>query len=387
MGITYEEVLGERQQFFVNPEGTAGTFAKPAATDAMAVKTTKFTPGGPKRKDRKDAYQATRGITERITGKTERSWAVDAYYVPSGTKNTAPDCGPFLEAMFGTETVNANDVTYSQSSSQTLKTLSLVRYFQAWFMEAMWGCIPELMTFKATGGDEPMIHFEGRGMGYAATGYSTLNGAVAASADIIVQTADKFSFNEGSVLKVGDQDNSSAGYEVTDASSAPTLTVETTLSEDSGEAVIPFVPTWTDAGVPLTGIGGTLTWDSLAITAIVTDLELSVKANNRYYDDVALQQHLTDASPGYFDITGKLGLRMRKDALVKILDRQAFATKALALVMGGAAQSGTRLEVDAGQCELDFSDVEVPEEGPAKITLPFKALESSGNDAFTWKHT
>jgi len=389
MGVTYEHILGERQQFFVNAEGTAFTFAKPAAGDAMAVLTSSMNPGGPKRKDRRDAYQASRDTIERITGKTERSWSVDSYYVPSGTKNVAPDCGAFLEAMFGTETVGSNDVTYSQSSSQTLKTLTLVRFWQSWFMEAMWGAIPEMMSLKATGGDEPKIHFEGRAKGYAATGFSTLNGAVVASSTVIVQTADAQAFNENSVIQCGDQDNSGAGYQVTDASSTPSLTVETTLSEDNGEAVIPFVPTWTDAGVPITSISSTssITWDSLSLVDVLTGFELTVKANNRYYDNLAFSQHMPDAAPGFFDITGKLDLLLRKDTLIKILDRRAFATKAVAVVMGGAAQSGTRLEIDLGQCELDFSEVSVPEEGEASISLPFKALGSSGNDAITWKHT
>lgn len=386
MGISSEHLLGERQQFFVNAESSAMTFEKPEAGDAMAVLTTGMTPGGPKRTDRKDAYQASRDVIERIEGKTERSWSIDCYHVPGpGTKNQAPECGALLEALLGTETINADDVTYSQSSSQTLKTLTLVRFFQSWFMEAMWGCIPELWTLKVAGGEPPKHHFEGRAKGYAATGYTTLDGAVSGTDPTV---DDQYAVDVGSVLKLGSDDNSSAGFEVT-AQSGADLTLADSATAGDGDAVIPFVPTWTDQGVPITSLtsNSSCTWDSLDLTETLTGLELSVKANNRYYDNLAFQQHLVDVAPGFFEITGKLDLLLRKDMLLKILARRAFGAKALAVALGGAAQSGTRLELSLPYCEMDFSDVSVPEEGEANISLPFKALGSSGNDAITAKHT
>jgi hypothetical protein len=384
MGISSEHIVGRNQKFFVKKETSAGTFIKPIATDAMAVLTTSMVPNI-MRKDRTDAYQASRDVIERITGKSEYSWAVDAYYVPSGTKNVAPNCGPFLEALFGTETVNANDVTYSQSSSQTLNTLSLVRHFQDFYMGTMWGCLVDGMTFKMAGGEEPKIHFEGRGMGYTPTGFSTLNGAMAASTTMIVQTVDANMFDVNSVVKIGSDDNSGAGYKVTVSSAAPSFTIEAAATASNSDPVIPFVPTWTDAGVPMTGITGSLTWDSLAF--VITSFELSVKAGLKFHDDTAYQQNLSDAVPGFFEITGQIGLRMRKDHIIKLVDRKAFATKALAVVGGGAAQSGTRVEIDLGQCEMEFAEVAVPEAEEATVTIPFKALGSSGNDAITWKHT
>lgn len=396
MGINNEHILGEQTQYFVSTEQTSGTYEKPTTTEiakangytkCMAMNTATFTPGGPKRKNRRDAYQSSRDTIERITGKTERSWAIDAYYVPSGTDTTMPDCGLFIEAMLGADaTVNANDVTFAQSSAQALKTLSLQGYnANGWYMETMWGCLVEAMTFKATGGDEPRIHFDGRGMGFAQSGYATANGADT-STSLVLQTGEGNMFDVGSVIKIGSDDNTGAGYEVT-AISSDTLTIEASATWIDDAIVLPFVPTWTDAGSPTTGITGSLTWDSLDLSTAITAFELTIKANNRYHDGIAFQQHLADASPGFIDIMGKIDLMIRKDMLLKILDRKDFETKALTVVVGGAAQSGTRAEIAMPYCELDFSDVTVPEEGEASISLPFVALGSSGNDAITWKHT
>lgn len=394
MGITYEDALGERKRLYVAAETTAGTFRRPAATDAMAALTTNMPPNI-MRKNRRDSYQASRDTLERITGKSEYSWSIDGYYIPSGTKNVAPECGVLLEAIFGTETINANDVTYSQSSSQVLNTMTIVENYQNWFMQSMWGCMVEQMTLKCAGGDEPKIHFDGRGMGYEPTGYSTLDGNMVATNQMVVQTADARMFGENSVVQIDADDGlNDLGYRISVDTSAPTFTIvnadddsAASVTESDTDTVTPFTPTWTDAGVPTTGITGSLTWDSLDISAIVTGFELSVKANNAYHDNAAFQQDLSDATPGFFDITGTIDMRLRKDALVKILDRKAFATKALAVVLGGAAQSGTRTEIDLAQCEMEFTNVAVPESGVATISVPFIALGSSGNDAITWKHT
>jgi len=466
MGITYEDILGERQKFFVASETTAGTFRRPAATDAMAVLTSDFGPSIA-RKDRRDSFQPSRGTQERITGKSEYSWSTDGYYVPSGSKATAPNCGPLLEALFSNEDINTNDVTYTQnpagaitaysdstpyvtvttahdlvngesvtisgstnyngtfivssvvagvsfdiedtwvaddgasvwvlaSPRQSLKTLTLVRQFQGKMMEAMWGCIPESLTLKCSGGDEPKLHVEGRGMGFVQTSNGTLDAAMAADNDLQVQTTEDNLLGKNSVVIIEDDDGSNdLGYRV---DSGPVSHVfQIVEADDDGAVTIthaddsvyrPHVPTWTDAGVPTTGITGSLTWDSLAMTAIVSNFELTIKANNAYHDSAAFQQDMSDATPGFFDITGKIDIRLRADAVIKILNRKDFASVALAVVIGGAAESGTRLELDLAQVEMDFSPLSVPESGVATYSLTFTGLESASlNDAITWKHT
>jgi hypothetical protein len=464
LGTAKAHILGREQQFFVSPEDTPGQFAEAATADSMNIKTTSMTPNVP-RKDRSDAYMPTRDITERITGKSEHSWSLEAYYVPSGTKNVAPDCGELLRGVMGTEGVNANDVTYSLASTQSFPTFTLHRFFQDLFMEALVGCWVEELTATFAGGAEPVIKASGGAMDYAATGYSlTTDSPLAAAATTVNVTAGEgSSFHDPqstsiyawSVIDVGSDSPTEAitafadagdsthvvvtsaahglqnGMVVTIAgttnyngtfriSSVATNTfeiVDTWVADDAtgtwttaghivtdrttdaltvappietqqtvGANVIPEVPTHTDAGSPIAGITGSLVWDS--VTMALTAFEITIKNNVKALTDHAFVPHTDDIIPGFREITGKFTAKLRQDFIKKLLERQDRSTTgALAVVAGGAAQSGTRVEIDCGYCEMEYSEVAVPEAEEATVDFTFKALGSSGNDAMTWKHT
>jgi hypothetical protein len=391
-------VLGRDQKFFVIKETTPGTFVKATTAASANCLTTSFVPGVG-RKDRLDANLATRSITERITDKEEHSWSYEGFWVPSGTKNTAPDIGDMVLAAMGTETVNANDVTYSLASSQQLTTLSMTRHLNSIFQESLSGAWVEEMKLTAAGGEEPKISFSGGAMSYAATGYSTLNGAMAASATtMIVQTADKNAFMTNpsavggagagarSVVVIDDGNDTDNDVEVT-ADAAPSFTVTAigAAEQASGATVNPYVPTHTDAGSPINGVSGSLTYDSFS--ARITGFELTLKNNIKANSDAAIEARVTDVIPGMREVGGSLTFRCRQDHLVHILNRRELTTRALTLNLGGAAQSGTRLVVSIPTLELEWSEVSIPQSEEATISLPFRALGSSGNDEFTLQHT
>lgn len=376
---------GSEQKFYVTRETAFGTYKAPSATEAMAVLTTSID-NKVARKDRKDAYQPTRGVVDRITGKGEVTWSVDAYYVPSGTKNVAPAAGSFLQALLGAaEAVNADDVTYSQGSSQVPYTLTLTSYTD-YLMRCVYGAVVDEMTFKVSGGDEPKIHFGGWGMGYVETGWSLLTVKDPVKS-IAYTSTDDYAFNVNSQVTIG----SSTGHTVdaVDRSAHTfTVTVDVTGAQAVGVSIVPYVPTWTDAGAPMEGISGSLTWDSADLSATVTSFELSYKGNVKANSDAAFQQYPSDGMPQFYDCTGVIGLRIRRDILVKILDRAAYGGKTLVVVCGGDDLSGTRATLTFAQVEQDWAAIQVPEAEEATISLPFKVCESaSGNDGLVWKHS
>jgi len=244
-------------------------------------------------------------------------------------------------------------------------------------------------------GEEPKVSASGGAMNYAATGVSTLNGAMGGVTTMVVDDANFAQTNASaaggagagaaSVVKIDADDNSGAGFLVTVDSAAPSFTIEAVATGSDGAAVIPFVPTYSLTGSPISGIAGTFTWDSFA--AVLTALEFTLKNNFAPFNDEALTQHVRDAGVGDRIIKGSMTFRVRKDHLIHILNRKAFAAKALSLTVGGAAQSGTRLVVTMGQCEMDITEVQAPESGEATINASFSALGSSGNDALTLMHT
>jgi hypothetical protein len=377
-------IIGREGRFYIEPEVTPGTFVK--ATTGGSFNAFKFdmTPNI-NRKDRVDAYMATRDVLERITGKSEYSWSMEGPWIPSGTKNTAPDVGQFVKAALGSEAVNANDVTYATNSAQTLLTLSGTRHYQSLFMESMWGMWVEEAKWAFAGGNEPMFSCSGGAMGYVQTSYGTLDGAVVGSNNIIVQDTDEWMMGVNSVLTIDDQDDRQVTAVVDRANQ--TFTVDgAALNEDDDDPVVPYAPTHTDVGSPCSGISGSLVLGALS-PAVVTGAEVVLKNNIKALDDIAFAQDVADAIPNLRDVSGNVSFRMRQDHLIYVLNRQEFATVSLTITAGGAAQSGTRLQILVPQAELEFSAVEVPETEEATITVPFRGLGSSGNDAIAVIHT
>lgn len=401
-------VLGRDQKLFWVDETVPGTFVKPVtSTDAHApthrnpnVLTTSFVPNF-KRKDRTDAFMASRDILERIDDKSEHTWSAEGFYVPSGTIDVAPDWGPIILAAMGVQTVNgATSVVYTLNSVQTLKTLSMTRHFAppagAIFQEALAGCWVEELGMSFAGGEEPKISASGGAMTYAATGTSTLNGAMVASTTMIVQTADKNSFMTSpsavggagagarSVVQIDDGSSPQTDAEVTVDSAAPSFTIDTPGSHDDAAVVTPFVPTHTDSGSPIAGINGTFTWDSFGL--VLTAFEWTLKNNLKMFDDEAFTRDVTDVIPNLREITGSMTFRVRKDHVVHILNRKEFATRALSLAVSGGS-AGTNLAISMPTCEMEFNEVASPQTEEATINATFRALGSSGDDALTITHT
>lgn len=214
LGTGRTHVLGRQQKFYAKIETTNGTFIKPLATDAVKVEETsiKYEMADDPIEDNNDY----RYDLEVVQEKDKVTWSMDGYLIPSGTAATEPDLGPLFRAAMGANNSGAGSQwVYSVYSGQAWPTLSLVRHFNDVFMETIWGAWVSKMTIKVAAGQQPRVHFEGGAMGYAFTGASQLNGAMAASTAMIIDTADRNIMRANSVVKIGTQDNTGAGYRIT----------------------------------------------------------------------------------------------------------------------------------------------------------------------------
>lgn len=375
MGINKNHALGRNQKFFVATEGTAGTFAKPVATDAVKVLSSSFDVQI-ERKNRMDA-RATRSVLERITGKSAVNWTMSKYLIPSGTAGTPPDDHLLFYAVMGgyTNSSSTSD-TYSLSASQVLRTVSLTRHFNSVFQEAIWGAWVNSMTINVAGGDEPKVTFEGGAMGHAHTGTSTLNGAMVGSTTMVVQTADSYNFETNSVVAIDTSDNSGAGYKISADGSRPSFTIEASVSEANGDPVVPFVPSETTAGSPINGVSGSLTIDGGTVP--ITAFDITISNGIKALADEAMQTYPTDAIPGHREVTGNISFRARKDFILELGKRKAFTARDIAVILGSVA--GKKCTINLDYLEMAFAAVEVPEADEAIIKLPYVALGSSGED-------
>lgn len=364
--------LGRQERFAAKTETTFGTFIKPAGTDSMKVWQAKMDMKQ-ERVNRGDKRQG-RSQVERITRRKTGTWSVEKYLIPNGAAGSKPDDHALLLNCFGTETVNAStSVVYALNDGQSaLGSMTLLNEVSSVFSQIGLGCGVESFNFKFSGGNEPMLTYEGFLADLVTTGYSTLNGNVTTSATIVVQTADQDNFAIDGLVKVGSNDNSGAGYHITNKS-GPTLTLETTLSASSGDAVIPFYPTETTTGHPSNLITGSVTLDGT--TVHVLEGSITVKNNHKVIDDEAYSAIATDFIPGFRDVSGTLKMRARRDYVIWLAHRQAFGTHALVITNGNTA--GAEAVLNLPQIEFEFAPFEIPQSEEVTFELPFVGLASS----------
>lgn len=382
MGISNPHALGRNQKFFAKIESAAGTFDKPAGSDAIKVRSSTFD-WQVARDSRIDARQ-TRSLLERITNKQSVSWSLSKYIIPNGSAGTAPDDADLWEAALGSEAVTGGTrVTYSLSASQTIKTLSMVRDFNEVFQEALRGAVVNQVTLSGSGGDAPTVTFEGFAYDYGFASRAVVDGNHGAGTTFDTTAATTAALRAPCIIKIGTDDNSGAGYEV---SSVDDGTEQITLSASHGgvsnaDVVLPIMPTETTAGSPIAGISGSLQLDSTTVP--ITAFELTLNNNHIEVSDQAFEAGTTDAVPGFREVTGSFTFRARQDLMIWLAERRSYITSDVDLTLGSVA--GSKVLIEMPKIELNFQAIDVPEADGATITVPFVALGTSGEDELTIK--
>jgi hypothetical protein len=200
---------------------------------------------------------------------------------------------------------------------------------------------------------------------------STTDGATSGSTVVV----EDDNFDVDSVLKIGTEDNSGAGFKVT-AKSGLTLTVNGTPAMGSGVAVIPFVPSETTTGSVLGGIAGSCTIDGNAV-GVLTEFEVNVKNNIKPISDEALNEKVSDFIVGYREVTGSLTIRGRSDMIRYHTMRRTDITDTKPVVLAIGTTAGKILTISIPYAEFITDAVDTPEADEVTIKLPFVALASS----------
>lgn len=408
MGLLAPHAVGRSQRFYVTRETTALTYKKPVAGSAVKVLQSTFD-RSQDRKDRADA-RLTRSQVERITGNTTTTATIEMYVVPSGTAGTPPDCHDLLLAHFGTyaNSAGASD-TYSPTDSQTaMGSVSLTREFNAGTVgtgiisQGIPGFTPNKWKCVLKGGDEPKFTFEGEGYDLLSTTYTTLgvtaaSGATSisvvegAAAQVIVDNAN--ATRAQSVIQIGTQDNTSAGYDVT-AVNGTVWSISPSLAGtvNSGSDVTPFVPAETVSGSPIAGILGTLSFDATNRPTLspVPIVECTIERDNgnQYFHDEAFQSHMTDVVPGFSKTKVSFTIRARRDHVRWISEHEgAIATQypvvlTCGLPASNTAGNGHRMVITMNRVEFQKTSLDTPAgDAVAMIKLEGEAIAtSSGAD-------
>lgn len=380
MGVNTPHGIGRQESFLAIQETTPFTFEEPLSADA--VKVIKSEMDYKQNRDERIDKRATLGLREHITARKEVSWSIRKYLIPSGTAGTPPDDHIFLLNAFGTyvNTPATSDI-YTVSSSQSLRgTMSLVRHVNQVLQQNIIGAYVDKLSLEFSGTAHPMLTYEGGGGTYLETGHSLLDGALSgAEATITVDNAELFKVN--SLIQIGTDDNSGAGYLVTSVNESTEvlgITPNNAGAQSDNTDVFPFVPAETTAGSPLSGTLGSLDLDANT-TIPWTSLSVELALNTVAHNDHGHEDSTTDVTFGERRVTGNLALKLRRDHVEHFNKIGNFVARDLEFVSGTVAGQIATLSLNA--IEVMWGPVDFPEGAEVvNVTLPWVALETGSGD-------
>lgn len=366
---------GYEESFYAALETTFGTFKKPAASDAINIKSSSITPNQ-ERVNRMDK-RASRSISERITRKKSADWTMNTYLNPSGTAGTAPDIGGLLEAGFGTATPTpATKVDYTLAKDIN-KSFTITRKVGTW-SEAAIGCIVNQAIFRVKGEDECEVEISGLAANFIHTAPTTLAASSASGSDELTITDPTLQLSVGSVIQVGTDTNGGAGFQVTTIVGT-TVTLESGLTADaaSAAAVVAYAPTPVTAGSPASCISGSLTIDGS--TYYITEFEITLNNNlNMQNDFFGFETAQGYSASSHREVTFSGTCYVQNEHSKIRGESVLFSSMPVVLTIGSVA--GKKVVLTMSEAEFNIVPMEIPEAEQATFTLEGSALDASAGE-------
>lgn len=406
-GPTTVEVAGES---YLIPSGTVGTppdcdpLLRAALGRARAVLTVlDYTAGGSDtvtlvHDNGTTATTATltagvdfSAVTNNNTTATNIATAFNTHALGTAGSITASANGAVVTITSdnGSLTLSSGDVTawaatrneYALLDVQGLKSLTFARVAHngnttapvAIAREDVTGAHVNELGFSGSGSEAPRMTFGAKGRRHIFTGTAELEGTITASATAVTVTGQGANFEADSIIKVGTDDNTGAGFALTSVSTDTLTSTGASMDGADGVAIVPFYLTPTTAGSPIAGTVGSCTIDGA--TYPIVSYEVAVTNNYLAIEDEAFSERMTDAVPQYREVTGTITIRARADLIVEMGRRKLQGNRAIIITMGSTA--GKRCVLSMPQVRFPPSGANAPLEGLADIPLAFRALDSA----------
>lgn len=377
--------LFREEKLYVVPETTYGAAAAAAAaTNALRFLEANFTQQID-RADRMDK-RGTRSLMQLIQMRKAVEWSVSGYLLPSGAAGTAPDgWDDILEAAFGTETINASTSVVYTLAKEFSKSLTFHRAFgqaaaSSIAAEMILGAVVNQITISLSGTDAAKISASGFASEVLRAGVGTI--ATDSGTDIVFNETDRAkAFDVGMYINV-DTITDQVISAVTEGSNQITVPSHTAQSED--ELVVPSVcalaQTFTSTATVIAGILGSMSLDSASFNILAA--EVTLINNARAHNDRYGAAKTTDFHQENRQVQGSITVRLSDTNFQDLARTKNNETRDLQLVAGTAA--GKIVTLDLNQVTFDYSAIPSGgAEGDVIVTIPFKALGSSGEDEFS----
>jgi len=388
MGIASTHALAEQQRVVVQPLLSGETYpevTKPSTqnTGAEAPKELEVVSCGisySQPSEFRESANSTRSRVDRIRRPKEVSFEVVSEIMPPGG-STEPDVGPLMHSGTGAR-ATGDPVTYSLSDTQGAQIpLSIYQQWADVFQHCCWGAVVNEIVTTVSQGDTPKMTFRGPASGYGWAGNNTIASGGATSATQTVADGGAQEFGAGGVVKVGAEDGANNdGLEISSVDTAlHTLALDASITTTGGEAVVPFleaIGARTDS--PASGLEGSVNLNFTEANFDETDfpiLELEITQANAVAGQYkAFKDAVQDMTASRRTVTGTMKVLMTNTRAFMVGVRNNYTQPSVIVLIGDATNG---LTITMGAVEFDFSDLEIPDEGPAVIALPFTALSTS----------
>jgi hypothetical protein len=299
----------------------------------------------------------------------------------SAVVTVASDTGTLTIASGDVAAWSATRIEYALRDLQALKTLTVSRVMTngnttapvAIAREDVTGVHINEVGFSGSGSEPPRMTFTGKGRRHIFTGTAATEGSVSGSASFTLEAGQGPNFEVDSLVQVGSDTNTGAGYAVTGVATDTITSTGASITAGDATAVVPFYLAPTTAGSPIAGTVGSCTIDGVSYP--ITAYEVSVNNNFLAIEDEAFSERMTDAVPQYREITGTVTVRARADLIVELGRRKDKGNRAIVITMGSTA--GRRCVLSLPQVRFPPSGANVPLEGLADIPMAFRALDSA----------
>jgi hypothetical protein len=321
MGLQVNHLRGDVLRHFLSTQTTFGTPVRPAAADAIRVIESSIDGENPRADV--ESSRPTRSRVERVTGLYKLGYKIKKHLIGASARGTPPDDFNLWLSAFGTETINAGtSVVYTPDvASQARRFFTYHRAQLGVKHEFAEGAVVGKLGVRWNGADPITIEAEGPARRRVATGPVTLiTGTTGSTWRTTNQARASLAQAVGSLWYQVGNDNSGLGWQLTvagahDSGGAGNAdhTAEGAHGMSAGGLLLPFAPSETLAGAPVSGAVGSLSYGPNSLTRDAFRLvgcDIDIDNQAKPHDDEAGTRFIADVTFGRRLVDVKLRFRV-----------------------------------------------------------------------------
>lgn len=389
--------LGRGEELFVAAESTFGTMPGSTSADSFAAgDAVAFLEADASIKIEKEARNDkdnSRTAKEQIVKRRTGSFSIKGFLLGAGAASSAPDADLIFKSAFGSSAVGTSEYNYRPATDPTDSfSFMLVDTDKKNHSKIAVGCVVETLKVMMENG---LAVFQADGS--CADVYHTSRVACnvgAASGDTSITVDDASGLEIGSLLAV-----STISGEQLSVTAVNTSTNVITVTRGwgatsaaviaSGSSLIPWHPSSKTLAStsPIADTKGSLTIGGVAVST--TGCEFTITNNKEFINDHYGTAKISDyVNPNKRDVMLNVNARLER-AMIKYLVGSGKNEETFAVIWTIGDTAGSRFEINLPTARLwnGLPDIKYPEKETVKVSMDWKAFNSSDNGEVEFDQT